>query len=161
MDSNRLKQLLHYDASTGLFTWTRYAIKKQAGYNHRGYTYIQVDGKPYSAHRLAWLYVYGVWPTGMLDHINQDRGDNRIINLREASNQLNQYNVSKYTNNTGVKGVCKYGNRYKSRVTVHGKTHHLGVFDTAEEAEQAYLTAKTKVCHQMISMTNIKIVEHT
>lgn len=161
MDDSRLKKLLHYDHDTGIFTWTRYSNHRQAGYNQRGYIYIQIDGKPYPAHRLAWLYMYGVWPTGMVDHINQNRRDNRITNLREASNQLNQYNVSKYTNNTGVKGVCKYRNRYKSRITVHGKTHHLGVFDTIEEAEQAYLAAKRKVCHQIISLTNISIIEHT
>jgi phosphotransferase system IIB component len=159
MDSFKLKSKLSYNETTGVFTWIK--NNKPAGYSLRGYVYIQVDGKAYPAHRLAWLYVYGELPVGMLDHINQCRADNRVSNLRIATNQENQYNVNKFTNNTGVKGVCKHNSKFKARLTYNRRTIHLGVFNTIEEAQQAYLAAKHKVCHQIISMTSIKIVEHT
>ena len=67
---------------------------------------ITVDGKRYRAHRLAWLYVYGAWPLGRLDHEDTDRQNNRIKNLRPASNAENLHNRGKQKNNTsGYKSV--------------------------------------------------------
>src|SRR5690606_33911522 len=92
----RLKQLLDYDPTTGIFTRrvSRGGMKKGsvAGFTSvKGYTVIGVDGKLYSAHRLAWLYVYGVMPRE-IDHRNRVKTDNSILNLREASRAMNNQN---------------------------------------------------------------------
>jgi hypothetical protein len=86
-----LKQILDYDQNTGVFRWaTRKCQRKRAGeiagsVSNKGYVMIGIDYKKYSAHRLAWLYVHGDWPAGEIDHINRDRTDNRISNLRVAT----------------------------------------------------------------------------
>src|SRR5579862_7745832 len=93
----RLKEVLDYDPATGEFRWkTRLGGKavagRVAGYLDRGYISIRIDRRIYMAHRLAWLWVYGVWPEGWLDHINRKKNDNRIDNLRLAEPWQNQAN---------------------------------------------------------------------
>jgi len=107
----RLKKFLEYSSDSGVFT-RRVAtggskVGDIAGTKHRtGYIHIRVDGKKYSAHRLVWLYKYGVFPSRDIDHINHVRDDNRLSNLREVSKQENMQNSSKYSTNTsGVVGV--------------------------------------------------------
>jgi hypothetical protein len=109
----QLKELLSYDSNTGVFTWikktsNRAPVGNVAGYlNHDGYVYIKINNKIYSAHRLAWLFTNKAYPENMIDHINGNRSDNRICNLREATRVENAYNQKKQKNNTsGVKGVC-------------------------------------------------------
>ena len=114
----------------------------------KGYLYISVNGLTYVAHRLAWLYMTGKWPTVLIDHKNGDKMDNRFANLREATYLQNFWNRGKRSDNTsGYKGVSynrklkKYGARVtvkKNGVTEH---NHIGVFDTAEEAYEAYKKA--------------------
>lgn len=140
-----LREMLHYDSDTGVFTWRNPSAKnvKKGGIagcltNH-GYIQIGVKNKLYAAHRLAWLYVYGKWPTNLIDHINGIRSDNRIFNLREATSVENQYNMSKAKNNTsGVKGVTwsKPHKRWRAQCRVNGKSYHLGLFRNTHEAEQ-------------------------
>jgi hypothetical protein len=97
-------------------------------------------------HRAAWLYVHGKWPNGQIDHINGDRSDNRISNLRDVSHSVNQQNVHRprRDNASGFLGVTRQKNLWTSQVTVSGKTLHLGLFKTPEEAASAYLEAKRK-----------------
>lgn len=87
----RLKELFHYDKETGAFTH----IKARRGVRvgkilgclaNNGYLVIRADGKLYLAHRLAWMYVHGAFPPDQLDHINRMRTDNRLCNLRLATN---------------------------------------------------------------------------
>ena len=94
----RLKEVLGYDAKTGVFVW-RYVRKGMSSNRSlvagmprkvRGYRYIRIDGQLYAAHRLAWLYIHGRWPVDQIDHINGIRDDNRLVNLREATNGQNQ-----------------------------------------------------------------------
>jgi len=103
----RLKLLISYDPHTGAFTWNvRRGGKAVAGarsecIDSKGYYRIGIDGTRYLAHRLAWFYVHGVWPDGVIDHINRERTDNRLVNLRAipaANNAWNRGKSSSYSN---------------------------------------------------------------
>lgn len=145
-DQEQLKSLLDYNSETGVFVW-RIANGKRvragdiAGcVTDRGYIRIAVLGKQYPAGRLAWLYVYGYWPEKQIDHINLNKQDNRICNLREANASENSRNKAlRPDSETGFKGVKKQGNKYMARCQVGDKRKYLGLYETAEEAHQAYL----------------------
>jgi hypothetical protein len=147
----RLKELLHYDPATGIFTRlvaagnNRIKVGDAAGsLSSSGYQYIKTDGGNYSAHRLAWLYVHGVWPTNMLDHINGIKDANWIDNLREATNAQNMANQGKrITNTSGFKGANwnKRKGKWEAQISIRGKPKHLGYFTTPEEAGEAYQAA--------------------
>ena len=149
-----LQALLHYDADTGVFTWKQTkgprAVKGDvAGTDFKGYVRIKINSEKYLAHRLAWLYVYGDFPEGMLDHINQNKSDNRICNLRKASRSENLFNKGKTKANTsGVKNVswCKRHKVYLARLSVNNRKIYLGRFKTISEAE-AVLTANRQKYH--------------
>lgn len=147
-----LKQNLHYNPQTGDFTWIKVCggVKrgKIAGHkeSENDYVKIRLLGKLYKAHRLAWLYVYGTWPKEYIDHINNIKSDNRINNLREATKRQNNTNVGIRSDNTsGFKGVCKYGNKWVSRIKHKGKKIHIGYFDTPEAAHKAYIITADKL----------------
>lgn len=114
------------------------------GVNSIGYRRITLFNKQYLAHRLIWLYVHGKWPDGMLDHINRDKLDNRIENLREADMALNVRNRDAYPSKLGVKGVYPRGNKFRASIQVNGKQHHLGMFDTIPEAKAARKEAEAR-----------------
>lgn len=148
-----LKKFLDYNPDTGIFTWkARYITNIKVGsiaggvqgtLPDKGYRVITLLGTNYSAHRLAWLYVYGNFPDKQIDHINHNRDDNRIANLREVSNHTNMKNKSKYTTNTtGYSGVEQHGNNWKARIGVNGTKVLLGVFRTIEEAIAARKAAE-------------------
>lgn len=153
LTQHRLKELLSYDAKTGVFYWRfrpRYgiAVGSVAGSTTSdNYTVIRVGGAHYKAHRLAWLYVYGHWPKNDLDHIDGNRLNNRIANLREASRSLNLENQrrARSDNRTGLLGVSKRYNGYQARIHVGGVSKHIGLFQTAEAAHAAYLKAKREL----------------
>lgn len=100
------------------------------------------------AHRLVWIYHYGLIPDGMyVDHINQNRTDDRIENLRLATHGQNLRNISRKANRLGVTGVSKDKSirRYQARIALDGERINLGMFDTAEEAHQAYVEASIRL----------------
>ena len=142
MNQQRVKELLEYEKTTGIFvrrvrTSNRIKVGEIAGSKDKsGYVCIRVDGKTYKAHRLAWLYVHGAWPTGEIDHINNQKDDNRISNLRDVSKSINQQNRKT------VRGYSKDGNRWKAQIRAAGKWKHLGCFATEAEAHAAYQQAK-------------------
>ncbi len=153
MTRKQLKKLLHYNPKTGEFCAliTRGNKPKPctAGQiiagnkdNTGGYLRIYIYGRYYSAHRLAWLYVYGKLPK-MLDHKNGNRLDNRIENLRQATRSQNCINARRYkSNTTGFKGVTKLKNGSFRAQTMHNKKGiHLGLFKSAQDAHTAYITA--------------------
>ena len=148
-----LKQLLHYDPETGLFTrltspTQKIKIGDIAGFKCNGYIRITLNYKSYAAHRLAWLYVYGSFPKNQIDHINQDRSDNRINNLRDVTVQQNAFNLPlKVTNKHGYTGIEWHKNmqKYRAQIKINYKSKHLGYFDCPKEAHQAYLKAKAEL----------------
>lgn len=153
LTQERLKELLNYDPATGVFTWlkpvNRYSMVKpgdRAGCLHkRGYIHIKVDGDCYKAHRLAWLYVHGRWPEPSIDHINRDKADNRLVNLRETDQLGNMQNKGAYRSNTsGYTGVSwnKQRQAWTAQIQFNRKNKHLGVFATPEQAFEAYQLAK-------------------
>ena len=148
-----LKSLFHYDKATGIFTRAKNHLRAKEGSvvgtpNYKGYLLFSVQGKSYRAHRLAWLYVYGQFPSMDLDHINGDRKDNRIENLRELPNRLNQQNrKNPNPNNTsGYKGVgwSKKLSKWRVKIVKDYKTIHLGYFDNIDEAVMAYANGAAK-----------------
>ena len=112
-----------------------------------GYRRITVNGKRYRAHRLIWFMVHGKFPVDMLDHINGNTLDNRISNLREATQQQNMQNQTKARsdNKSGFMGITPSRGRFRARIKLNGRSKHLGCFDTPEEAHEAYLAAKREL----------------
>lgn len=152
--AERLRSVLDYDKETGLFTWkqrisTRVRIGDVAGTTDAaGYVIVTVDGARYRAHRLAWLYMYGTWPEVTIDHKNGGRGRNQADNLREASLSENQQNRALNRNNkSGFLGVSWQENaaKWKAAIGLRGKKIYLGLFDSAEQAYEAYLKAKSSL----------------
>jgi hypothetical protein len=147
-----LKEALDYDPNTGMFRWKVSAGSVKAGdvagTYMDGYRHIQIDGRIYRAHRLAWLYVRGRWPEDGVDHKNGIRDDNRIDNLREATDVQNKQNTIKPRshNTSGYLGVSMSKiHRPRARIRVDGKVHNLGYFDDPAEAHQAYVAAKRRL----------------
>lgn len=152
-----LKELLDYNLETGVLTWIK-ARKcggkdgARAGYIHRrGYRYLEIYGQHWAAHRLIWLWWYGVLPDCSIDHINGVFDDNRLCNLRLAVNNGydQKQNNARYKNNTtGYAGVSysKKKGKYMARIQSFGVSYFLGEFLTPEEAYAAYC-AKKKELH--------------
>jgi hypothetical protein len=144
-----LNDLLDYDPDTGIFTWKKYrrgtagAGSIAGSLQNKGYIHIGVNGKPRLAHRLAYKMYYGSDPVGMLDHIDMDRSNNRISNLRDATNAQNMINTRVQKNNTsGFKGVCanpdSRKNPWVACIKINHKNIYLGSYKTKEEAASAY-----------------------
>lgn len=150
----RLKYLLDYLPNDGCLVWKNEPhgnrkIGKKAGYinQQNGYHYIRIDNKSYKTHRVIWFYHYGYLPNKEIDHINHNRLDNRIDNLREVDRTTNNKNKSINKNNSsGYNGVF-YHNKYKkfmARIGVNYKDIHLGYFINIEEAILARKEAEIK-----------------
>lgn len=152
-------RLLRYDGATGKLYWLPRPTElfKSAGdakrwhsnfcgkealtaINSEGYKIGVVHGRQCKAHRIAWVLAYGEWPAGEIDHLNGDRSDNRLVNLRDATRASNQRNAKMQSNNTsGVTGVYWWAERqrWRAEIKVDGKARHLGLFATKEEAAAA------------------------
>lgn len=149
LTQERLKELLHYGPETGVFT--RVGIRRGyrtgtiAGHQNKlGYVSIRMDDELYQAHRLAYLYMTASWPVGVVDHINGRCSDNRWSNLRDTTVSVNAQNQkrARVDNKVGLLGVHSIGKRFRSVIKTSGKQTYLGIFDTPDQAHQAYLTAK-------------------
>jgi hypothetical protein len=140
--------LLTYDPGTGVFRWKIYRnqlakLGSVAGSKDRGgYMQIRINGVKYLSHRLAHLLMTKEWPTVYIDHINGVRDDNRWDNLRLCNKAQNSGNMRCLTsrNTTGYRGVTKRSNRYVAQINIRGDIRHIGSFNTAEEAYEAYRT---------------------
>lgn len=152
VDVAQVRELLNYDPETGVFTWrvVRSRMVKAGdvagSVNAVGYRYITIKRRHYLAHRLAWLFVHGVWPAIQIDHENGLKDDNRLENLREATRSLNQQNQRRAQagNKSGLIGAHWNPNdrNWRSHIMVNGKTIGLGAFQSAQAAHEAYLRAK-------------------
>lgn len=159
LTAERLREVLNYDAETGVFTRKlrtarRIKLGEPAGSVSKlyGYLTIMVDLRSYKAHRLAWLYVYGKWPDEFIDHIDGNKLNNRISNLRDVSGSTNIQNQRKphKRNSTGFLGVtvdnrAKNGRKYMAQIVLGGKHKFLGLYETPELAHEAYLNAKRQM----------------
>ena len=152
MNQQRLKELLNYDPVTGVFTNTDRRSTSAKPYQiagsltDKGYLTTWLDNRHYRLHRLAWVYVYGVWPTKNLDHINQVKSDNRVLNLREATSSENMQNVSNFSHNTsGHKGITwhKQAGKWNAKIKINGRNISMGVFDDINQAIAARKLGET------------------
>lgn len=159
LTAERLREMLSYSPETGLFVWrhcesmrksrnSRVAGKPAGNRHSEGYLTISFGRDNLYAHRMAWLYVYGELPKGIIDHINGIRTDNRIANLRDTTRAVNMQNYRAASKNSksGLLGAYynKSSKRYNSELTISGRRIRLGSFDTAEEAHAAYVKAKRR-----------------
>lgn len=153
LTADRARALLNYDETTGLLT-RRISLSHSArvgdvaGYAHptKRYIYVFVDGRRYFAHRVVWLMCVGQWPVGQVDHINGDRIDNRLGNLREVDNRMNGQNkhVPKQGNTSGLLGVSwmTQAGKWRAQIKTEAGMLYLGLFTDKFVAHEAYLTAK-------------------
>ena len=149
----RLSELVTYNPESGLFVCAqnRRGSKNKVGdvlgsFTRSGHVEIQLDGRRYLAHRLAFLAMTGSMPTGVVDHINRNPGDNRWINLRDVTQVENGHNQNRDARNncTGFVGVHRWKNNYRAKLVVGQKQIHLGTFDDPAIAAAAYRAAKQK-----------------
>jgi hypothetical protein len=148
----RLRALLHYDRETGEFLW----LKRMNPRVHAGhiagtltrdrYRVIAINGRPYRAHRLAWLYMTGQWCSRVIDHRDGDPSNNRWSNLRRATKSQNSANRRIPRNNAwGLKGVSRHRGRWCATICRKGRRHYLGSFPTPQAAHAAYVKAARKL----------------
>ncbi len=155
LSTTELARLFHYNSETGIFTRLVATSSNApkggvAGYiSPIGYRVIGINGHQYYGHRLAWLYHYGAFPKGQIDHIDGNRANNAIANLRDVAECVNRQNLRHPPkhNLLGVLGVSASTTkkRYQAKIQLNGVKHHIGTFDTIEEASAAYVAAKRAI----------------
>lgn len=141
LTQTRLKELLHYEPETGVFTWRVSCGRAKCGdvagsQTARGYVQITINGDHYRARRLAWLYMTGEFPIGTINP--------KWSELRDVMRQVKLRNLrkAKPPNPTGILGVCFTKNRFQAQIVHERKCIYLGRFKTKEAAYSAYIKAK-------------------
>lgn len=161
MDVDLVRKFMDFDPRTGLLTWlpraevyftspgqhknwnARYPGNEALSSIYKGYKHGHILKMPFLAHRVAWAHYYGEWPNSLLDHINGQRHDNRIANLRVVNKIENARNAKMNANNTsGATGVSFRGNAWIARISDGRKLIQLGTFATIEEAVAARQAAE-------------------
>jgi hypothetical protein len=138
----RLLEVLNYDPEKGVFYWRKDGSIAGSRHDSRGYRSICIDQEKHLEHRLVIFYTTGTTPTGVVDHINCKKNDNRQANLRCCTVSENAQNRTTTNARSGFLGVWQKGKKFKSEITLNGKKKCLGTFETAEDAHRAYLAAK-------------------
>lgn len=169
LTQEHLRELLHYDPLTGIFTWlarhlssfpaphygvtwnkkfqskTAGSVRRQKG---KQYRWISIGGIDYAAHHLATLYMIGEWPNDEVDHRDGDGDNNKWINLRQADRRLNSQNIrrARIDSSTGILGVSwnKRRRKFVAQIQIDGRVKSLGGFDDPNEAGITYIEAKRK-----------------
>lgn len=145
-----LKEWLSYDPDSGILRWNKRRARcvwvgdPAGSLTSFGYLRVSIDGRRYACHRIAWAMTYGCWPQGDLDHINGNRSDNRIVNLRQATRAQNCQNRKRCSLNTsGVKGVSWWTRqkKWRAHIRANGRPHLLGAYSCFGRAIKAYREA--------------------
>ena len=166
LEPEMLRKLISYDPETGVLTWrergreffkrdqdwrrwnNKYSLKPAGALSaSSGYLNVKILDKPYSCHRVAYAIYHGAWPRHQVDHIDGDRANNRIANLRDVTHAENHRNQKvRSDNSSGVMGVYfhKKAGKWCARVKVHGQNIHIGLFEGLEEAIAARKAADIK-----------------
>lgn len=149
----RVREVLHYDPLTGVFTWRVKTCRKVVAgtvagclSKANGYVLIRIDGALHLAHRLAFLWMTGAWPKDMVDHRDGVRNNNRWGNLRNATGTLNSQNQrsARGATKSGILGVTWFAQtgKWRAEIKTPGRKLSLGYFSTKDEAQAAYIAAK-------------------
>lgn len=158
LTQERLKSLVNYNPDTGVFTCAKHRIGgtrqigEPLGSLCNGYVEMGIDRRNYYAHRLAFLYMTGEFPSCPIDHINRCKTDNRWCNLRKVTVMENCHNQTRKAdyNQTGFVGVHRCGKKFRAKINLANRQVHLGTFCTAEEAALAYSAAKAQMQPSMV-----------
>ena len=147
--AEEIRELMDYDPETGICRWKvrrgSSNIGGEVGHiTSEGYRATKINRKFYKVHNLIWLYVYGKFPDGVIDHKNRIRDDNTLENLRDVTRAANNQNAKPKKNKTGFFGVALKGEKFTAAIRILKKTIYLGIFNTPEEAHAAYIEAKLK-----------------
>ncbi len=140
LTQKRLREVLHHAPESGAFTWLRGRRKgRVAGtrHDHRGFLKVGIDGERHLLHRLAWLWMTGIWSRWRIEQINGDHADNRWSNLREGSRLQKRDHRPARREITGIPGVWRVGSRFEALVQVAGVTMNLASFPSARMARAA------------------------
>ena len=155
LTAERLRELLHYCPESGVFVWRTSGSGRnngEAGWvGEIGYRRIFVAGQEHKAHRLAWLYVNGLWPKGVIDHVDRQRANNRIANLRDvgvAENTQNSTNAGR--GSSRHRGVYRssIAGKWRPEIKAFGQRKHLEYYATEDQAAEAYAAARQSL-HSM------------
>lgn len=156
LTAQSLRNLLRYEVESGEFHWISRIGSIRAGAtagstSRSGYIDICVSKERHGAHRLAWLYVHGEWPAGEIDHLDGDKSNNRISNLRDITHAVNTQNLRaahRRNKSTGLLGVRRSDTkalRFNAVIMVSGKVKCLGSYADPQVAHQVYLAAKREM----------------
>ena len=125
----------------------RYGKEMPCSLDRQGYRMLNINNKMFKEHRIIWYMHHDhTWPLGEIDHINENKQDNRIENLRDVPKSVNLHNITSAnkSSTSGVRGVTACGNKFMAKINLAGKQTYLGLYDTIVEARQAYIEAKEK-----------------
>ena len=152
LTQTELQAILNYNPETGVFTWRiapgrRVKAGDEAGsIDSHGYWRIKIEGKLHRAHRLAWLYVNGIFPVNDIDHIYGNKLDNRISNLRDVPHRENLQNTKNHR--AGRLVGCYWNKRAKkwqAQISINGKQKCLGYYETEIDAHNSYMSALARI----------------
>ena|SRR4030067_1688811 len=153
IDKNNVHRIFNYDPITGNLKWL-VSLNNRAlsgsianSTTNSGYLRVGVHGESYLVHRIIWLMVNNRWPKYEIDHINGNRSDNRLINLREVTCRENSCNRREHRDGKIVGTRRQQSGRYVARITINGHRFCLGTFNTEQEAHAVYLNAIKEKAH--------------
>ena len=152
---SELRQYIEYDPTYGKLIYCKTG-KVANSKTSKGYIRLKINGQEILGHRAAWALTFNSWPHGFIDHINENKLDNRLCNLRVTTHAENLHNQHLPTcrSTTGIRGVSKSRNKFKVHICTNKHNQYIGTFNTLKQAEQAYLAAKLQQ-HTLIGDTNV------